>query len=227
MNNPPAAPPRFVSVGHSNHPLEHFVRLLQRHGVTTVVDVRSQPYSQRYPQFNGPELEGALPGFGLAYVFLGNLLGGRPEQPSVYDRDGRVDYERVRATAGFRRGIDQLFRMPGESSVALMCSEEDPLDCHRGLMIAPALVERGVLPEHLRGSGALESTEQFERRLLAATGVGDGMLDGLFATALSAEERAECLREAYRVQARRKAFRLSPEQTAALRAGECEDYPDE
>src|SRR5437763_16551728 len=79
---PPAA--RLYTVGHSNHPCERFMQLLRAAGVTTVADVRSSPFSRRLPHFNRPGLERALRPLGIAYSFLGDLLGGRPEQPDVY-----------------------------------------------------------------------------------------------------------------------------------------------
>jgi hypothetical protein len=208
MLNHPQEQNRLYSIGHSNHDLARLVDLLQSAGVTLVADVRSQPYSQRLPQFNRPELERELLRHALAYVFLGRELGGRPAQLSLYDQDGRVDYERVRATAVFQRGVDCLCEALGEYTVAMLCAEEDPLDCHRGLMIAPALVERGIRPAHLRGDGTVESTAELEERLLRETEVGAGILDGLFADTISDAERGEMLAEAYRRQGRRKAFRL-------------------
>jgi hypothetical protein len=107
----------------------------------------------------------------------------------------------VRATDFFRRGLERIERARERYRVVMLCAEEDPLDCHRGLMIAPALVERGLRPGHLRVDGSVESTEQLEDRLLTATG-----LDGLFA--LTEEDRREALEKAYDVMARKKAFRL-------------------
>jgi hypothetical protein len=86
----------------------------------------------------------------------------------------------------------------------MMCGEADPLDCHRGLMITPALVERGLAPGHLLRDGRVESTEEMEQRLLAETGVGAGEADGLFAAQLSDEARREILTVAYREMARRR-----------------------
>jgi uncharacterized protein (DUF488 family) len=201
---------RLYSIGHSNHELARLVGLLQSAGVTAVADVRSQPYSPRQPYFNRSELERGLHTSAISYVFLGSQLGGRPRQHQLYDDEGRVDYERVRATAAFQQGLDLLCQALETLTVAMLCSEEDPLDCHRGLLIAPALVERGIKPVHLRGDGSIESTAEFEERLLRETGVGSGMLDGLFAILISDAERARLLADAYRCQARRKAFRLSP-----------------
>lgn len=198
---------RLVSVGHSNHDWLAFMSLLHRAGVTMIADVRSSPYSGRYPHFNRELLMHGLHAEGIAYHFFGDLLGGRPMQPSLYNEDGRVDYERVRRTAAFQRGLDQLTHALNGNTIAFLCSEEDPLDCHRGLMIAPALGERGFPPQHLRKDGSLETNEEMERRLLRVTGVGAGLLDGLFAATLTEEERRSMLAEAYRRMALRKAFR--------------------
>jgi hypothetical protein len=199
---------RLYSIGHSNHDLGRFLQLLQSAGVTAVADVRSQPYTQRLPQFNRPELDKELASCGIAYGFVGRQLGGRPAQLQLYDSEGRVNYERVRATTAFQEGLEHLCEALEQFTVAILCSEEDPLDCHRGLMIAPALVERGIRPTHLRGDGSIESMAEFEERLLRETGAGAGILDGLFARVVSSAERAELLALAYRIQARRKAFRL-------------------
>ncbi len=191
-------------MGHSNHDLARLLALLRAAGVEAVADVRSSPFSRRHPDFNRAELERGLREAGFAYLFLGDLLGGRPQGAELYDGEGRVDYRRVRATEFFRRGLERAERAAAKSRVALLCAEEDPLDCHRGLMIAPALVERGVRPGHLRGSGRVETTAELEERLLAETGQDD-----LFAR-IDERERREALEAAYDVMGRKKAFRLRP-----------------
>jgi uncharacterized protein (DUF488 family) len=200
-------PSRLFSIGHSSHDIASFVGLLHRAGVTALADVRSLPFSQRWPQFNRPDLEQALRSEEIAYVFLGSWLGGRPLDLDLYDATGRVDYEKVRRTAAFREGLEQLLAGRESFTVAMMCSEADPLDCHRGLMITPALMERGVAPLHLRRNGTVETTAEMEDRLLAETGVGKGIIDGLFAAQVTEDERGQLLAEAYRVMARRKAYR--------------------
>src|SRR5262249_12134422 len=114
-------------------------------------------------------------------------------------------------------GLDRLIRGTERFVVAMMCGEEDPLDCHRGLMIAPALVEQGIQPGHLRGDGRVESTEAMQQRLLEQTGVGAGEIGGLVDALLTPEDRAALLAEAYRRMARKKAFRRDPNSTAGER----------
>jgi uncharacterized protein (DUF488 family) len=204
-----ASPPRLLSVGHSNHELETFLNLLEKAGVTAVADVRSHPHSRRLPHFNGPELAAALRGRGIHYVFLGDQLGGRPEDPDLYDEQGQVVYERVRTTEPFRRGLERLRAGLERFVVAMLCSEGDPLDCHRGLMITPALLEQGIAPGHLRTDGTIESTPEMEERLLEAVG-RENPLEGLFADQWTEEDRVQELAVAYRKMAKKKAFRLRP-----------------
>jgi hypothetical protein len=207
---------RLFSIGHSNHDFAAFVRLLQGARVTAVADVRSHPFSRRQPQFARPELERGLLEYGIDYLFLGDCLGGRPGRPSLYDADGRVDYVKVRAGAAFGRGLERLTRALERFTVAMLCSEADPLDCHRGLMITPALRDLGIAPGHILRDGTVETTARMEQRLLAQTRVGEGLLDGLFAALVPAEERRGLVAEAYRVQASRKAFRLRPAEGVEL-----------
>jgi uncharacterized protein (DUF488 family) len=196
---PPTAANRLLSVGHSNHDWPRLLGLLRGAGVTAVADVRSSPFSRRLPEYNRAALEGALRANGLAFVYLGDLLGGRPADRDLYHPEGWADYERIRQTAAFGRGLDRLLRGTDRFTVAILCAEEDPLDCHRGLMITPALVERGVPPLHLRGDGSLQTTADMEKNLLDKT----GLTQWLFGDALA---------EAYRRMNAKVAYRLLPEE---------------
>jgi uncharacterized protein (DUF488 family) len=205
--NAEAPGPRLYTVGHSNHDLPTFLALLAGAAVTAVADVRSSPHSRRFPHFGRPALEAALAKEGIAYVFLGDLIGGRPADLALYDSDGRADYERIRGTEAFRRGLDRLAEGMARFTIALLCSEEDPLDCHRGLMIAPALAERGIVPIHLRKDGRAEGTGEVERRLLEVTGLRKEYDDPADLFTPPEERRRAVLAEAYRIQAGRTAYR--------------------
>ena len=145
------------TIGHSNHALESFMELLRKHGINEVIDVRSSPYSRYNPHFNYNALEMALEAAGIEYAFLGGELGGRPTDRSCYDADGRVLYDRLAETDLFQDGISYVTRHADEYRTALMCSEKDPLDCHRALLIAGTLADRGVAVEHILADGELEA----------------------------------------------------------------------
>lgn len=206
MTHATASSAAVFTIGHSNLPLEDYLHLLVTHGIKRVSDVRSRPGSYRFPQFNRETLEEVLRDSGLRYEFLGETLGGRPEDPKAYFADGRVNYEVRRRARDFQAEIDRVVAMSAEQKVVLMCAEEDPLQCHRFLMICPALVESGVAPMHIRRDGRLESQTDAEDRLLKLH-----HLDGFATGSLFAGERSEALRDALCRQAKDFAFQASPD----------------
>jgi uncharacterized protein (DUF488 family) len=146
-----------LSIGHSNHTFEHFASLLSGYKVDCVVDVRSSPWSRFAPQFNQEALGPALAARGVDYVFLGTELGGRPEAGELYDDEGHVDYGAVADTGLFKAGIGELEACARDRRVVIMCSEEDPTDCHRRLLITRVLQTRDVTVDHIRGDGQVQS----------------------------------------------------------------------
>ena len=156
------------TVGHSNHPPEMFINLLVRHGVDEIIDVRSAPYSRYTPHFNHDALQNSLHDIGIAYAYLGGELGGRPADRSCYDPDGRVRYDRVADTEQFDDGIRSVIRAADERHVALLCTEKEPLECHRTLLVSRNLVERGVAVAHILADGGLESHDDAMMRLVQA-----------------------------------------------------------
>ncbi len=154
------------TIGHSNHSPEAFLALLRKHAVDEVVDVRSSPASRYYPQFNHGVLSDALERAGIDYVFLGGELGGRPADRSCYDEEGRVSYARLADTDLFDDGIGRVVRAADERRVVVMCSEKDPQDCHRALLIAVALEGHGVVVEHILADGSIEKHDETVNRLL-------------------------------------------------------------
>ena len=195
------------TIGHSNLELEEFLSILSRHGVHNVCDVRSRPASFRFPQFNREALEVNLRDAGFRYEFLGESLGGRPADPRVYQANGLVDYFLRRKARDFAAEVDRVVELSRGQEVALMCAEEDPLQCHRFLMICPELVERRITPMHIRRGGVLESQREAEDRLLALND-----LSGFTSGSLFVAERSAALEDALRRQAQEYAFRGSPEQ---------------
>ena len=154
-----------LTIGHSTHVLEAFIALLQRHRVTAVADVRSAPYSRFNPQFNRKSLAEVLDSEGIRYVFLGDALGGRSDDPACYE-DGRIRYDRVATTKSFRSGLDRVVDGSGRYRIALMCAEKEPLDCHRTLLVARALDVHGVDVAHIHADGGLEPHQTAMDRLL-------------------------------------------------------------
>lgn len=197
---------RLFTIGHSNWDFEPFAKLLKDSEVNLVVDVRSAPHSGRFPQFSQPGFARLLETEGLAYLHLGEELGGRPDDPDAYLPNGVVDYRARRKSYAFRAGVERLVKELEQRSVALMCAEEDPLECHRFLMICPVLVELGIRPSHIRRGSPPETQEAAENRLLASNGFGSVAENTLFPGL-----RTDALEKAYALQAEKFAFRVDPQ----------------
>jgi uncharacterized protein (DUF488 family) len=186
---------RILTIGHSTLSFDAFVSTLTANGVSAIADVRSAPYSRFNPAFNRDALKRELKACGMRYVFLGKELGGRPADPACYE-NGRASYTRMAQTDLFMVGLDRVIQGSVSHRIALMCSEGDPLNCHRTLLVARALAERGLPIAHIERNGQSTSQVDIEARLLRTVGLSDNLL----------RSRDELLAEAYDLQAKRVAY---------------------
>ena len=174
------------TIGHSRHPIGHFINLLKEASVSLVFDVRSIPYSRRNPQFRRKALAGWLEDERIDYIFSGKELGAKSPDPDCYI-NGKVSYDLIAARPEFADALDRIIDKSGEARPALLCAEEDPLTCHRTILICRHLRERVDSILHIRGDGSIETNEAFEQRLLKATGLSK---NDLFESATSIIGRA-------------------------------------
>lgn len=155
------------TIGHSTHPIDHFLELLGMYSIGLLVDVRSVAASRYNPQFNKRPLGRSLENFGITYEHKPEEFGARQTRPEVLDEDGRVDFDKVRYSRNFLHGMDYLMDEIKKSSViVLMCSEGDPLECHRFGMISVALVGAGVPVGHILNDGTLRDHTMMEDELI-------------------------------------------------------------
>lgn len=158
------------TIGHSTQPVESFLGLLTKHGVNAVADVRSSPYSKFAPQYCIDELSASLKEAGVAYAFLGEELGARSNDNSCYVNDV-VSYERLANTSLFKKGIQRIEDGCKRYRIALMCSERDPTECHRTILVSKVLSERGVDVRHILSSGEAETHLETMLRVLDVLGM--------------------------------------------------------
>jgi uncharacterized protein (DUF488 family) len=155
------------TIGHGTLPVDTLVALLHTHGIETVIDVRSSPYSRFVPHCNRETLASLLTTHGLTYEWAGDTLGGRPDDASCYHggevKIGKVDYAQVAQRPWFQAGLHALVSSAARQRAALLCSEEDPRRCHRHKLIANALHDLGVRVLHIRCSGELEEADTLDR----------------------------------------------------------------
>lgn len=153
------------TIGHSNHGLDAFVELLRSHGIISVGDVRSTPYSRMYPQFNRETIKSALERQGIKYTFLGKQLGARSDDPRCYAK-GQVVYEALARTPEFKAGLQWILNRAPKERLVLMCAEKDPLTCHRSVLVARNLPKDRITVQHVLADGTLESQDAASARLL-------------------------------------------------------------
>ena len=187
--------PLLFTIGHSNHSIWQFVRLLSQHAIEVVCDVRSVPYSKANPQFHREELGFSLRKHGIQYLFLGAALGARTRDPNCIV-DGRLSFSEVAKSEPFTRAIAQVQTLAVSRRVALMCAEKDHLDCHRTILLSRCLVANGCSVQHILDTGDLESHDDTLVRLVAQL----NLTPSLFGS------RKELLISAYRRQEERIAW---------------------
>ena len=153
---------RAFTVGHSTHPLEDFLALLDQHGVECLADVRRFPRSGRHPQFNLESLADELPRREIDYRHLEALGGRRSARPDStnggWDHPAFRGYADHALTDGFARGLAELIGLARDRPTAVMCAEAPWWRCHRRL-VADRLTALGWTVCHIAADGSLAEHE--------------------------------------------------------------------
>jgi uncharacterized protein (DUF488 family) len=150
QNSQPAV---IYTIGHSNRPIDTFLGILRAADIEALIDVRAQPGSQHFPQFESDALRRAVNASGMDYHWAGRQFGGRRQSRSVSPHvalagDGLRSFADFMQNDSFRNAIDQLMHIARRTRCALLCAEKLPVDCHRAL-IADYLTASGVRVLHL------------------------------------------------------------------------------
>lgn len=152
---------QLFTIGHSTDTIDTFIEYLKCHQIDTVVDVRSIPYSQFASQFNKGVLSVSIKEKDIFYISMGDTLGARYTEREVLFEDGKVDFSKVVVTEKFQEGIYRVETGVKKGyKIALMCSEKNPIECHRFSLISNYLHKRGYVINHIIGK------ENFEHKLL-------------------------------------------------------------
>ena len=170
------------TIGHSNHPIGRFVDLLKSGGVEAVVDVRSTPYSRRFPQFGRERLAQSLSAAGILYRYEGAALAAclrETKAASLRRRQASPNYDEIAGRPEFKEALDRLVAGSADATLCLMCAEKEPLDCHRTVLVSRRLAERGAEIEHLLADGKHKPHAVLEEELLEAS---EGGAPDLFTT---------------------------------------------
>jgi len=183
------------TVGHSTHEINYFVSLLIAYNINCVVDVRTLAASRFNPQYNKSALSASLRDKKITYIHMPGEFGARHTHPSLLT-NGRVDFGKVRKSESFKKGVERIRHGANKGfTIALMCAEAEPLECHRFSLISVALKDEFEIVHILKDKSSItqldlegELMKKYKKKLLTSD---------LFQSAHTYDER---LKAAYRLQ---------------------------
>lgn len=152
------------TVGHSNHSIEKFINLLKSNNIDKIIELRSVPKSKYSPHFNKQQLIYELSINEISYLDMGKYLGGRPDDKSVLNIDNRIEENLIEKKDWYNNSIKQLIEISKKTNVAIMCSEENPNNCHRGYIITHTILKEGEEVYHIRGNGKVQKAQRVGRQ---------------------------------------------------------------
>jgi uncharacterized protein (DUF488 family) len=155
------------TIGYSGLEIDRFLEILKERCVDVLCDVRSVPYSRFRPDFSRRDLKRHLNRSGVKYAFFGDELGARPKERSVYV-NGQAVHNLIAQKDFFRSGLARLKKGIADHNLALLCSEREPLECHRAILVCRHLPDVRDHIAHIHTDGHVEAHEEFENRLVAS-----------------------------------------------------------
>lgn len=166
------------SIGYATKPFATFIDQVKSYSIDVVADVRSTPFSKVFYDYHQTALEKSLPVHSIRYVHLGNELGPRSKDPSHYDQDGQVQFDRIQTSELFLQGIKRLRTgLDKNLNIALLWAEKDPATCHRSLLVSHYLVRNfDIEIQHISHEGTLESQGHLEERLVSIQSIKEDLL---------------------------------------------------
>ena len=205
------------SVGHSNQSIEEFFQLLESQRIDCILDVRSMPYSKYTPQFNEEPLKVWLNQHGILYVPFGKHFGARRfdclQKISSKESKSQVNFELGVTTPDFLSGVERLNKALDQNRrVSLMCSEADPLGCHRFSFISRFFYDLGWNVQHIirdenTGKPIIRSHKELEMAMILdfvkrkkLKSVGDQMGNSLFSDFGDGYDEKQQRIDAYRLK---------------------------
>lgn len=198
------------TIGHSTNPVDYFIGLLNRYRINCVVDVRSIPFSKHAQQYNMEEIKAVLHKNGIYYIHMGDELGARRKERELYSDEGFVDFEKVRKNEIFRNGIKRIIEgIKKGYSIALMCTEKEPINCHRCILVAREFYDRGYDVYNITQEGEIQTQAMIEDRLLDIY-FKDRNQISLFDTGENTEK--QFINDAYKLRNREIGYRIGSEE---------------
>ena len=154
------------TIGHSNHSLENFKKILSDNNIHYVLDVRSIPRARFVPHFNEKQLSHYLNSINVNYANMGKYFGARQTKKEYYSQEGYLDFELFRESDLFQIGLNTTLKLLENSNVLLLCMERDPIDCHRAIMVGRGFELSRIKVNHILFDSTIITQDELNHRLL-------------------------------------------------------------
>lgn len=154
---------KIYSIGYSGIVIEDFIKILKKNEINCVIDVRSIPYGKYTPDYNKENIKEKLKKNGILYENFSKEFGARRNEENVYDSDGKVNFLKVSKCENFKKGVDRIKKGVEKYSIVLMCSEKNPIECHRFSLVSRFITEEGFEVIHILNDGNLQKQCDLEK----------------------------------------------------------------
>jgi uncharacterized protein (DUF488 family) len=155
------------TIGHSNYPVEKLIDMLRYYNINCVIDIRGIPYSKYNIQFDKETIRYTLTKEGFIYLFMATEFADKRDTKVSYIEEGYADFEKVIEEEDFKRGIERLKDGCNKGyRIALLGAMQDPIRCHRSILLGKALIEEGFNIMHIMDDYSIKDQDYIEERIL-------------------------------------------------------------
>lgn len=155
------------TIGHSNYPVEKLIDMLRHYNINCVIDIRGIPYSKYNIQFDKETIRYTLTKEGFIYLFMATEFADKRDTKVSYIEEGYADFEKVIEEADFIRGIERLKDGCNKGyRIALLGAMQDPIRCHRSILLGKSLSEEGFNVMHIIDDYSTKDQDYIEERIL-------------------------------------------------------------
>ena len=155
------------TIGHSNYPVEKLIDMLRHYKINCVIDIRGTPYSKYNIQFDKETIRYTLTKAGFIYMYMATEFAANRINKISYTKEGYSDFKKVTQEKDFLYGIERLKDGCNKGyRIALLGAMQDPIRCHRSILVGKALREKGFNVIHIMDDYSTENQDYIEERIL-------------------------------------------------------------